>query len=130
MAETAFPSEREFQILDILWQRGEATVREVHEILHDQFGIVQNTVQTFLRTMTEKGLVAFRKEGRTFVYVAKVKREDTKRRLLGRVLDHAFEGAIDQLVASAVALRPPTDDELSRLRDLLAELSELSETRS
>ena len=61
------PTERELQILHILWQRGEATVREVHaELQH--LGIVQNTVQAFLRTMSDKGLTTFRRDGRTFVY--------------------------------------------------------------
>ncbi len=116
------PTERELQILRILWRRGEATVREVSDELRDDLGIVQNTVQTFLRTMTEKGLAAFRKDGRTFVYRATVEPAQTRRRLLDGFLSRAFDGAIDQLVESAVALRRPTDDEVTRLRQLLDEV--------
>ncbi len=113
------PTERELQILEILWDRGEATVREVYEALREELGIAQNTVQAFLRTMTEKKLVKFRKQGRTFVYRPLVEKASTKQRLLGRVLQGAFDGAIDQLVESAVSLRKPTREELAKLRDLL-----------
>jgi BlaI family transcriptional regulator, penicillinase repressor len=113
------PTQRELAILKVLWDRGEASVREVHEALRDQIPIVQNTVQAFLRTMESKGLVAHRTEGRTFVYRATRAKEQTSRRLLSGLLDRVYDGAIDQLVESALALRPPTADELARLRDLV-----------
>ena len=62
------PTGRELEILKVLWQRGEATVREVYEQMRVQAPIVQNTVQAFLRTMEQKGLVRHRVEGRAFVY--------------------------------------------------------------
>ncbi|HEX6812142.1 MAG TPA: BlaI/MecI/CopY family transcriptional regulator [Planctomycetota bacterium] len=115
------PTERELQILRVLWERGEATVRQVHDALRD-LGIVQNTVQAFLRTMTEKGLVAFRRKDRTFIYRPLVGASQTRRGLLDGVLRRAFDGALDQLVENAVALRAPTPQELDRLRQLIAEL--------
>ncbi len=116
------PTEREMQILQVLWDRGEASVREVYETLRDDLGIVQNTVQTFLRTMTEKGLVAFRKSRRSFIYRATVRPAATKQRLLDTVLQRTFDGALDQLVETAVSLRKPSPDELARLRGLLDEV--------
>ncbi len=115
------PTERELQILQVLWDRGEATVRQVHESLRD-LGIVQNTVQAFLRTMTEKGLTAFRRQDRTFIYRPLVGASQTKRGLIGGVLRRAFDGALDQLVENAIALRAPTRTELERLRSMIAEL--------
>ncbi len=116
---TPEPTERELRILAILWERGESTVREIHALLQDELPIVQNTVQAFLRTMTDKGLVTFRKVNRTFVYRPIVEPQQTKRRLLDGLLQRAFDGAIDQLVESAVSLRRPTPAELTRLRELL-----------
>lgn len=58
------PTERELEILKVLWERGEASVREV---LRSRLGIAQNTMQAFLRIMKEKKLVAHRHEGRTFI---------------------------------------------------------------
>lgn len=115
------PTERELQILRILWERGEATVREVYEQMRG-LGIVQNTVQAFLRTMTEKGLVVFRRHNRTFVYRPLVGAQQTQRRLLKGVLRRAFDGALDQFVANAIAVQTPTPAEIARLRAMLDEV--------
>ncbi len=116
---TPEPTERELAILKILWNRGEATVRDVYEILREDLPIVQNTVQAFLRTMTEKQLVTFRSEGRSFVYRPLVEEGQTRTRLLSGLLQRVFDGSLDQLVESAVSLRSPTDTEVARLRALL-----------
>ena len=57
MTDIPTPTPRELEILGILWNRGEATVREVADIMRADEDIAQNTVQTFLRVMEEKGLV-------------------------------------------------------------------------
>jgi BlaI family transcriptional regulator, penicillinase repressor len=108
------PTERELQILRVLWDRGEASVRQVHDSLRG-LGIVQNTVQAFLRTMTEKGLTTFRRQDRTFIYRPLVGASQTRRGLISGVLRRAFDGALDQLVENAVALRAPTPSELEGL---------------
>ena len=113
------PTERELEILKILWNRGQASVREVYQQMSRSVPIVQNTVQAFLRTMEEKGLVRHRLEGRTFIYEPVPRREETKQRLISRVLHQVFDGAIDQLVRSALSLRQPTPQELARLEALI-----------
>ena len=121
MAEKVNPTERELEILKVLWDRGEATVRDVYEELRQRLPIVQNTVQAFLRTMEDKGLVTHRLEGRTFIYQPTYEREQTTQRLAEQLLTRAFDGAMDQLVQSVLSLRQPTKDELARLEELLAE---------
>ena len=116
------PTDRELAILDVLWNRGEATVREVYEELRKELPIVQNTVQAFLRTMTEKGLVSYRIEGRSFVYVAALTPEEGRGSMLNRVLQRAYDGALDRLVAGAINLKRPSGEELARLRELLDEV--------
>jgi predicted transcriptional regulator len=115
------PTERELQILKVLWERGEATVREVHAALSEQLPIVQNTVQAFLRIMENKRLVTHDMRGRSFVYRALLEPGHTKRELLSGVLEEVFDGALDALVTHAFEVKAPTDDELRRLRELLAE---------
>ena len=121
MAEPVNPTERELEILKVLWERREATVRDVHEELSRRLPIVQNTVQAFLRTMEEKGHVEHRVEGRTFIYRATVQQRQTNRRLVAGLLQRAFDGAVDQLVQSALSLRQPSPEELERLEAMLAE---------
>lgn len=118
---TPEPTERELQILKVLWDRTEATVREVYETLRADVPIVQNTVQAFLRTMEAKGLVTHRTAGRSFVYRAAAPGDRTKKGLLSGLLDTVFDGALDQLVATALQAKKPSRDELARLRALLAE---------
>ncbi|MGI8982082.1 MAG: BlaI/MecI/CopY family transcriptional regulator [Pirellulaceae bacterium] len=121
MAEKLNPTERELEILKVLWDRGEATVRDVYEELRQRLPIVQNTVQAFLRTMEDKGLVSHRLEGRTFIYQPTYQRQQTTQRMAEQLLTRAFDGAMDQLVQSILSLRQPTKDELARLEELLAE---------
>ena len=113
------PTERELEILKVLWERGEASVREVFEAMSPSAGIVQNTVQAFLRTMEEKGLVRHRVAGRTFIYQPVPRRAETEKRLVSGVLERVFDGAIDQLVRSALSLRRPTVEELAKLEELI-----------
>jgi predicted transcriptional regulator len=128
VSRPAEPTRRELLILKVLWDRGEASVREVHEALRDDIPIVQNTVQAFLRTMEAKGLVAHRVDGRTFIYRPVRPKDQTSRRLLSGLLDRVFDGALDQLVASALSLRAPTTEELERLRALLRESEKTAST--
>ena len=120
MTRDVEPTGRELEILKVLWDREEATVREVYEALSRELPIVQNTVQAFLRTMEDKRLVTHRIEGRTFIYRPVPQREQTARHLVSRLLDRAFDGALDQLVQSAFSVRPPTPEELAGLEALIA----------
>ena len=124
----ATPTERELEILKVLWRRNEATVREVYEEMRNEAPdacpgpktlIAQNTVQAFLRTMEDKGLVTHRLEGRTFIYKPVPQHDETQRSLLSGLLQRVFDGAVDQLVQSALSLRPPTPEELAKLEQLI-----------
>jgi len=129
MSDQPQPTARELAILNVLWGRGEATVREVYEDLRRELPIVQNTVQAFLRTMEDKGLVRHRTEGRSFVYQATQPRERTGKKLVSGLLDRVFDGAVDQLVASALSVRKPSKAELERLRALLDDAERPSRRR-
>jgi BlaI family transcriptional regulator, penicillinase repressor len=113
------PTERELEIMKVLWEKSEASVREVYDTLAEQREVVQNTVQAFLRTMEEKGLVGHRTVGRTFIYKPLIQRRETEKRMVMGVLDRVFDGAVDQLVLSAISLKKPTMEELDKLEALI-----------
>ena len=113
------PTQRELDILRILWDRGEATVRDVYEQLRDEADIVQNTVQAMLRTMEEKGQVTHYVSGRAFVYKPRLGKEKATRKLTQNLLDTVFNGAVDQLVDSVFSLRDPSAEELRHLEELI-----------
>ncbi len=121
MSKVPNPNKRELAILRILWDLREATVRQVYEEARKDHPIVQNTVQAFLRTMEQKGLVSHRSEGRAFIYRPVLPKDKAGRRLLSGLLDQVFDGAVDQLVQSALSLRRPSKSELDRLRALVRE---------
>jgi predicted transcriptional regulator len=122
MAALPKPTKRELEILKILWDLGEASVRTVFDEMSRTAPIVQNTVQAFLRTMESKGLVRHRVEGRTFIYVPVIKRDQAGKKLMKQALHTVFEGAIDQLVQSAFSVRQPTEDELRRLEEMIRKI--------
>jgi BlaI family penicillinase repressor len=124
LAEQA-PSERELEILKVLWELGEGSVRDVHERLHPQGEAHFNTVQTLLRIMESKGLVAHRAEGRTFIYFAKHSREKVTRRFLHKV----FDGSLDQLVLSLLQTENASADELKELERLIAKARRAKQSR-
>jgi predicted transcriptional regulator len=117
LAEYITPSERELDILKVLWEIGSGSVREVHERLCPSGELAFNTVQTLLRIMEDKGLVAHRAEGRTFIYAPSHSREQVS----SRFLDKVFDGALDQLVLSMLRTRDVSPRELRELEELIAQ---------
>jgi BlaI family transcriptional regulator, penicillinase repressor len=111
------PSERELEILKVLWELGSGSVREVHQRLCPNDELAFNTVQTTLRIMEDKGLVAHRSEGRTFVYFPRHSRE----RVARRFLDKVFDGSLDQLVLTLLQTEDTTPQELKELERLIAQ---------
>jgi len=118
LAEELTPSERELDILKVLWELGLGSVRQVREALCPDDELAFNTVQTLLRIMEDKGLVEHRAEGRTFIYVPRYSRE----RVATRFLNKVFDGALDQFVLSILASKdgPSSSNELKELERMIA----------
>jgi len=109
------PTERELEILKILWARGPSTVRSVYEEMRLSENLAQTTVQTFLRLMEDKGLVRHESLGRSFVYTPLY----TRQRTLSRFLNHVFDGSVNQLVSNALAVKNLSDDEMASLESMI-----------
>jgi BlaI family penicillinase repressor len=120
MPDNPTPTPRELEILGILWSHGDATVRNVADIMRAKEDIAQNTVQTFLRVMEEKGLVQHTCRGRAFVYRPTTGREQSVRSFLDRV----FGGAADQLVMSLLQAKKLSSYELEAIEQMLRESKE------
>jgi BlaI family transcriptional regulator, penicillinase repressor len=116
MEETT-PSGREMEILKILWELGPASVREVCQRMCPNGELAFNTVQTLLRIMDEKGLVAHKRQGRTFIYTPRYSRDCATSSFVTRV----FDGAIDQLVLSMISTANPNPEELKQIEKIVAD---------
>jgi predicted transcriptional regulator len=126
LPEEVGPSERELDILKVLWEIGSGSVREVHERLCPEGELAFNTVQTLLRIMEDKGLVSHRAEGRTFIYTPTYSRERVSSRFLAKV----FDGALDQLVLSMLRAKDSSAAELRELEQLIARARREKQGRS
>jgi BlaI family penicillinase repressor len=115
------PTASELEILRVLWARGPSTVREVHEALSEQKELGYTTVLKLLQIMTTKGTVRRNEEQRAHVYEACQPEADTKRQLVGDVLQRVFEGSASELMIHALEGRRTSKKELEELRRLLDE---------
>lgn len=117
---TPKPTDAELAILHVLWKRGPATVRAVHEALGQATGYT--TVLKLLQNMTDKGLVRRDEADRAHVYEPAVKEDQTKRRLLDDFVDRAFGGSARHLVLGALGARGASPEELAEVDALLNKL--------
>lgn len=119
MAKPPNPTEAELAILQVLWQRGPSTVRQVHDALNAVKKTGYTTVLKFLQIMTEKGLVCRDEAPYAHVYQARLPQEQAQRTLVTDLLDRAFEGSMSGLVMQALSARKTSPEELSEIRKIL-----------
>ena len=115
------PTASELEILRVLWARGPSTVREVHQELRERKSLGYTTVLKLLQIMTAKGTVRSNEEQRAHVYQACQPATETKRQLVGDVLQRVFEGSASELMIHALEGRRTSQKELDELRRLLDE---------
>ncbi|MBL9129785.1 MAG: BlaI/MecI/CopY family transcriptional regulator [Verrucomicrobiaceae bacterium] len=114
------PSDSELAILQVLWEHGPCTVRQVHEVLERDTGYT--TVMKLMQIMAEKGLVERDEENRAHLYHAAVKQETVEKGLVRRMLDNAFSGSAARLAMRALSTKKPSAEELAELRELIDSL--------
>jgi BlaI family transcriptional regulator, penicillinase repressor len=118
------PTESELEILQILWSRGLATVREVHEDLASTKDVGYTTTLKLMQIMHEKGLVKRDDSMRTHVYQAAVNKERTQKHLLGKMIDSLFGGSPTQLVIQALGEHKASPEELEKIQAILNDLKQ------
>ncbi len=116
-------TEAELRLMDVLWEKGSATVGEVAESLPAELGLAYNTVLTTLRILEEKGYVEHvkAKEGRAFVYSATVGRDEAGRSAVRYLVSRFFRNSPELLVLNLLTDEVLSVKELGRIRNLLAE---------
>jgi BlaI family penicillinase repressor len=117
------PTESELEILEILWQTGSATVRQVNEKLEQQGkNVGYTTTLKMMQIMTEKGLLSRTMEGRMHIYTALIQAGTARNALIDRMVDAAFGGSATKLVLQALGNHKATTEELREIRALIDEL--------
>jgi predicted transcriptional regulator len=113
----------ELRLMDVIWEKGSATVAEVAEALPKELGLAYNTVLTTMRILEDKGYVRHTKpkEARAFVYRAVVGRKEASRNAVRYLLSRFFRNSPEALVLNLLEDEDLNQSELRRIRMLIAE---------
>ncbi|MBN2269457.1 MAG: BlaI/MecI/CopY family transcriptional regulator [Sedimentisphaerales bacterium] len=115
------PTDRELAILGILWELGQATVRQVNEAMNEDSTTGYTTTLKLMQIMTEKGLLLRDDSQFKHVYRPAISEERTQSQLVGELLDKAFSGSAEKLVMRALSAKKVSAKELEKIRKMLAE---------
>ncbi len=116
------PTESELEILQILWEKGPSTVREVHEVIGTNREVGYTTTLKIMQIMSEKGILERDTSQRSHLYRPVYRREDIQGRLLDKMIDSLFNGSASRLVIGALSQKNLTEKEIMEIRDYLNKL--------
>jgi predicted transcriptional regulator len=111
------PTEAELQILAVLWRVGPATVRQIHDELGRDTGYT--TVLKLMQIMAEKGLLLRDEQSRSHVYRPATPRDKTQNRLIGELVERAFDGSVQKLMIAALSAERASPQDLEEIRKLI-----------
>ena len=116
------PTEAELEILRVLWQNEPSTVKFVNDELNKKKETGYTTTLKMMQIMFEKKLVQREKSGRSHIYNAAFKQEETQQVLLDKILDTAFGGSAGKLVMQALGNKKTSKKELEEIKQLIEKL--------
>ena len=116
------PTNAELAILNVLWDRGASTVREVFDVLSQDQEMGYTTVLKFMQIMHGKGLVKRDSSSKAHIYEAVITEGEAEQEIVKDLLDGPFKGSAKRLVLSALSMKTSTPEELAEIRKLLDQL--------
>lgn len=116
------PTDKELEILHILWGKGPSSVRDVHDALGGEKTNGYTTILKLMQIMHEKGTVTRQKRGKLHLYSAVHSEESTRNQILDKFIDKVFKGSAAQLVISALGNQKSSREELDAIRKYLDKL--------
>lgn len=109
------PTPAELEVLQIIWEHGPCTVRKVMNLLKPKRPRAYTSVMSLMNVMAEKGMLNQKPKGRAFIYSAKVSRAKTQSSMLSDLLNRAFDGSANALVAHLLEQAEPDSEELDEI---------------
>ncbi len=107
------------EVMEVIWDKGEAGVLDVTKALNKQRPMARNTVRTLMERMEEKGWLTHRTEGRSYVYAATVPREESLGQRVMDMVDKACGGNPEKLMLALLQYRGLSEDESKRIGKML-----------
>ena len=122
MSKNIKPTEKELEILQILWGKEGVSVKDVHEEMGGEEANGYTTILKLLQIMHEKGLVTRQKSGKLHLYKAVPTQENTQQQMVDKMISTVFQGSAMQLVMSALGNKKSSKEELKEIRKYLEKL--------
>jgi BlaI family transcriptional regulator, penicillinase repressor len=116
------PTEKELEILQILWNKGPVAVKDVHDAMGGEDSNGYTTILKLMQIMHEKGLVTRQKNGKLHLYKAVPTQENTRQLMLDKMINTIFQGSATQLVMSALGNNKSSKEELQQIKEYLEKL--------
>ncbi len=116
------PTEKELEILQIMWDKESISVKEVHEALGGEITNGYTTILKLMQIMFEKGLVTRQKSGKLHLYTAVPSLENTRQQMVDKMIDTVFQGSAAKLVMSALGNNKSSKEELLAIKQYLEQL--------
>ncbi|MGN6193630.1 MAG: BlaI/MecI/CopY family transcriptional regulator [Ginsengibacter sp.] len=116
------PTESEMEILQVLWELGPSTVREVHDVLSETKDSGYTTTLKLMQIMNEKGLLNRNDESKTHVYSSAVKKESVQKQVVSKMINGLFKGSSAKLVMHALGNHRASKEEIMEIKKYLDEI--------
>lgn len=116
------PTESEMEILQILWEQGPSTVREVHNLLSEKKDAGYTTTLKLMQIMNEKGLLNRNDESRSHIYSPVLKKQSVQKQVVGKMIEGLFKGSSASLVMYALGNHRASKEEIREIKKYLDEI--------
>jgi len=116
------PTESEMEILQVLWEKGDSTVREIHDILSQTKETGYTTTLKLMQIMNEKGLLNRNDDSKTHIYTSAVKKESIQKQAVNKMINGLFKGSPAKLVMHALGNHRASKEEIREIKKYLDEM--------
>jgi BlaI family transcriptional regulator, penicillinase repressor len=113
------PTSSEIEILNVLWEKESATVREVFEVISAAKPVTYTTVLKLMQIMTDKGLVERDEQGKAHLYRAAVPQNETRKGLVKDLLEKVFRGSAMELMQHILETKKTSPEEIKEIRRMI-----------
>jgi predicted transcriptional regulator len=117
-------TEKELEILQVIWEKQPASVKDVHDALGGEDANGYTTILKFMQIMHEKGILTRERNGKQHLYQAAYSQENTRQQILDKMINTVFQGSAMQLVMSALGNKQSSREELREIKKYLEKLEE------
>lgn len=116
--------ETEMEILNHVWDLGEASVADVRERMLEYRSVAYTTVMTIMKNLANKKLLKYRQEGLSYIYSAAIKPDQVRHNLVDHLINKVFKGSAKNLVQTLVQNENLSDEELTEIRNMIDNMEE------